>query len=204
MGRISRNYTNKSTTSEAQSLLGQEPSLEKGQILAGAELVHCRTSCTHWTTPLSSSACFCLTYHFLLISQMKRSRSSAGNRETTKKNKSGVPRYHHTVQLQKRSSGWVEDRWRKHCASVELGRTQPLRNLNSFWPLIELHYVSSLHCISPLWVCLSNSFSSTSKRPSAVKRPANTPCTPISSASFFLPSIQTQHCPPSHQFSSLI
>lgn len=104
------------------------------------------------------------------------------------------------VQFQKKSYGWVEDKWRKHCASVE-----PLRNWNSFWPLIELRYVSSLHCISPLCisVCLTL-FQLHIKKAICSKKASQHTMHSHLIHKFPLPSIQTRHCPPSHQFSSLI
>lgn len=97
------------------------------------------------------------------------------------------------------------DKWRKHSASAEPGWAQPLRNWNSFWPLIELHYVITLYCISLLSVsvCLTL-FQLHIKKAICSKKASQHTMRSLLIHKFPLPSIQTRHCPPSHQFSSLI
>lgn len=98
--------------------------------------------------------------------------------------------------------------WRQH----ELGWTRPLRNWNSFffiffWAFdwIALHCELAAPPKPSVCLCLSNSFSSTSKRPSAVKRASqHTERSPPHPQVPPGPGIQTRRCPPSHQFSSLI
>lgn len=82
---------------------------------------------------------------------------------------------------------------------------KPLRNWNSFWPLIELHYVISLYYIRPLCVsvCLTLFQLHIKKAICSKKASQHTMCSHLIHK-FPLPSIQTRHCPPSHQFSSLI
>lgn len=80
--------------------------------------------------------------------------------------------------------------WKKHQCSLaqkvgpgntvplqKLGGPWPLRNWNNFFPLIELHCVSSQHCIG-----LSNSLSAPhqKKRGSRKRRPVHTSHTPTS------------------------
>lgn len=147
--------------------------------------------------------CFCSRRHLLLISQIKRSCSVEDDKDTAENQECwGVITQ---SRSRRRCYGWVEDKCRKHCASAELGWAQPLRNWNSFWPLIELRYVSSLHCISPLCVsvCLTLFQLYIKKAICSKKASQHTMCSRLIHK-FPLPSIQTRHCPPSHQFYSLI